>query len=332
MNKKFKSGIIILIVMIIVVLAALFGTYFISGTKDSHPVVPDSNYNYKNYDPQVAKEYKNLYIASVYLEGTIEESNTTYNQDWILSTIESLKNDQKNAALALYINSPGGAVYQADEVYLSLLEYKNSGKQIYVYQGPMAASGGYYISCAANEIWANRNTLTGSIGVISGTSIDVSDLLANLGIKSETIHSGKNKNMGNYNEPLTDEQREILQQIGDECYEQFCSIVVANRHISFNDIYKIADGRVYTATQAKNLGLIDHIGSYEEMLNSFSYAIGKPGIKVVEMKYKPAWNFSSWFNNITTSIFNKTTSIKTGIPESVLESQSFNSYPAYILK
>ena len=161
-----------------------------------------------------------------------------------MNTIRNLKNNSNNAALAIFINSPGGAVYQADEVYLALNDYKTTGRPIYVYQGPMAASGGYYISCAGDKIYANRNTLTGCIGVIMGSSYDLTGLFDKIGIKSETIHSGKNKNMFNYNEPVTDEQRAIMQAMCDECYDQFVSIVAKNRGIQYNTCCKISDDRL----------------------------------------------------------------------------------------
>ena len=84
--------------------------------------------------------------------------------------------------IAVFIDSPGGTVYEADEAYLALQDYKTTGKPVYVYQGKLAASGGYYISCAAKKIYANRNSLTGSIGVISGSSYDLTGLFEKLGI------------------------------------------------------------------------------------------------------------------------------------------------------
>ncbi len=110
--------------------------------------------------------------------------------------------------------------------------------------------------------------MTGSIGVISGSSYDLTGLFEKLGIKSETIHSGKNKNMLNMNEPVSDEQRKIMQSISDECYEQFTSIVAMSRNIPINDVKILADGRIYTANQALKNGLIDAVDSWENMLKN----------------------------------------------------------------
>ena len=171
MQRKSRNGLIVLIV--ILVLVALVGVLsFTTGDKfgsfnESNTGNPNGISNY-DYDDEPAPN-KKAYIAAVQIEGVIDSANTTYNQKWILSVINELKYDDNNTGIALYIDSPGGAVYQADEVYLALKDYKKSGKKIYVYMGPLAASGGYYISCAADKIYANRNTLTGLCGFIQLT-------------------------------------------------------------------------------------------------------------------------------------------------------------------
>ena len=169
MEKKTKSGVIVFILLILIIFALL-----IVNNISHQRILPSSNNitsapvtNNKYFNKSQVKNYKNKYIAALYIEGQISEENVDYSQKWLLSTIRALKNDKNNEAIALFINSPGGAVYQADEAYLALQDYKTTGKPIYVYQGPMAASGGYYISCAADQIYANRNTLTGCIGMIS---------------------------------------------------------------------------------------------------------------------------------------------------------------------
>lgn len=331
MKKNFKTGLIVLIVIIVVILFVSIGSLF-QRRNIYAPEVSIQTYS-SNPSVKISSSSKKQYIAALYIEGTIEEANNSYNQKWLLETIKMLKNDSKNAALAIYINSPGGAVYQADEIYLALQDYKTSGKKIYVYQGPMAASGGYYISCAANKIYANRNTLTGCIGVICGQSFDLTGLFENLGIKSETIHSGKNKNMMNYNEPFSEEQRKIMQSISDECYEQFVSIVVSQRHISFDEAYKISDGRLYTANQALNNGLIDKIDSWDGMIEDFSNEIEKKGIDVKTFKYQKKQTMMEMLLSKVDEIKKTENATQLGLPTKVLNDiNDFNSYPAYIYR
>ncbi len=208
-------------------------------------------------------------IAVVHIEGVIQDENETYNQEWLLSTIMELTYDKNNVAILLYIDSPGGGVYQSDEVYLALEKYKSlSSKPVWAYFGPLSASGGYYIGCAADTIYANRNTLTGSIGVISSSSFDLTELMDTYGIKMTTITAGKNKNMMNVNSPLTDEQRAIMQSVADEAYTQFTTIVAESRNMDLNKVQELADGRIYTALQAKENGLIDNVDSLENTIIS----------------------------------------------------------------
>ena len=230
--------------------------------------------------------YKPDSIAILEINGTIEEANASYNQAWLLETLENLKNDKKNKALILEIDSPGGAVYQADELYLALKDYAKE-KPLYAYFKSMAASGGYYIACAAEKIYANRNTLTGSIGVVSGMSLDITEMLDKLGVKMTTVHSGKNKNMLNLNEPFTEEQRTIMQSVSDECYEQFTGIVAEARNLDIAFVKKLADGRIYTAKQALEAELIDGISLFEEALEVLksTYAFD-PDIHTERLSYQ----------------------------------------------
>ena len=276
MKKNTGRGLVVFIIILIIIavascLAILDGKRIKDKDFSNNGNPNGSSFHYGNEAKKIMRNKKD-YIAAVYIEGIIEEKNATYNQKWLLSVIDKLKYDDNNVAIALYINTPGGGVYEADEVYLSLMDYKSAGKKIYVYMGPLAASGGYYISCAADEIYANRNTLTGSIGVISSQVYDLTELMENLGIESTTIYSGENKNLGNFNEPFTEEQQDIMQAICDECYEQFLGIVVESRNFSYEEGKKLADGRIYTAKQALNNGLIDKIGDWNTMIGNLSFA------------------------------------------------------------
>lgn len=204
------------------------------------------------------------HLAVLHIEGTIEESNSTYDQAWLINTIRTLAETPSCCGILLYIDSPGGGVYESDEVYLELLDYKEvTGNPVHAYLGPLAASGGYYIACAADYITANRNTLTGSIGVISGQSIDVSKLLETYGIQVTTFTAGKNKDMLSMTRPVTPEQRDIMQAVADECYQQFTQIVSDSRCLPIDTVTELADGRIYTAQQALDNGLIDSIARFD---------------------------------------------------------------------
>lgn len=207
------------------------------------------------------------HIAVLHIEGTIQDKNDTYDQEWLLTTIRDLSYDRNVKAILLDINSPGGGVYQSDEVYLELLDYKEtSGNPVFAFFGPLAASGGYYIACAADYIVANRNTLTGSIGVIAGQSVDLSQFMEKHGVRVNTFTAGRNKDMLGISTPVTPEHREIMQSLADECYYQFVEIVAESRGLTMEETLELADGRIYTAWQALDRGLIDVVGRFDDAL------------------------------------------------------------------
>ena len=188
----------------------------------------------------------------------------TYNHDLYMTYVDELIYSDYNKGIMLYIDSPGGTVYESDELYLKLMEYKEvTGRPIWAYFASQACSGGYYIAMAADEIYANRNCWTGSIGVIV-SMLNCKGLYDKLGIEEIDITSGANKAMGSAGLELTEEQYEILQSLVDEAYDQFVEIVCEGRDMDEATVRKIADGRIYSAKQALELDLIDAIGSYEE--------------------------------------------------------------------
>lgn len=204
-------------------------------------------------------------IAIIQVKGTIQKVGDFYDQKWIEGTIRTAANDRDNKGILLVIDSPGGTVYESDATWLALENYKKkTGRPIYAYCESLCASGGYYIASAADKIYGNRNGLVGSIGVIGGNFIDATEALQKLGIKSNTIHTGKNKLMGHFMVKPTQEQIDIMQSISDEAYEQFVGVVAKGRHKTPEQIKPLADGRIYSATQAKKNGLIDGVMTYDE--------------------------------------------------------------------
>ncbi len=302
-NDKIKRG-GLTVLLVIVVFALIFASITKVNSVYSDTAAPKGSSAFKIF--HTPKEY----IAAIHIEGVIESKNNTYDQKWLLETIDNLAKDSFNIGIFLLIDSPGGGVYEADEVYLSLLDYKNStGRPIYAYMQTLAASGGYYIACAADKIIANRNTLTGSIGVIAGSSVDISELLKKYGIKYNTITAGKNKNMGNLNEPMTEEQKSIMQSIADECYEQFTSIVAESRNLDIDIVKTLADGRIYTAKQALSNGLIDQISRWNEAVETFSADCtgGTSDFEIVDYKPEFEKKFLDYLleANVTQTLFQK---------------------------
>lgn len=219
------------------------------------------------------------YIAVVKVEGTIQEQTEStslfaaaegYQHTTTMEYIDRLMADPNNKGILLYVDSPGGTVYESEELYLKLTEYKETtGRPIWDYMSHYAASGGYMTSVAADKIYANPNTVTGSIGVIM-SGYDLTGLYEKLGIRYVSITSGENKDSSQ----LTDEQIAIYQEQVDEYYSRFVEIVSEGRGMSADAVRALADGRTYTAKQAKENGLIDEIALYEDMKEAISEELG----------------------------------------------------------
>ncbi len=216
------------------------------------------------------------YIAVVNIVGTIQEqtsgsfySDGEYQHSTNLDYIDQLIADDDNQGILLYVDSGGGTVYESQEMYDKLMEYKElTGRPVYAYMAHYGASGAYMISMAADRIYANQGVTTGSIGVrMSG--YDLSGLYEKLGIKAVNIVSGKNK-VTEFNE----EQIAIYQSQVDEYYDNFVKIVAKGRNMTEKQVKKLADGRTYTAKQALENGLIDEIGYYDDVKEIISKATG----------------------------------------------------------
>ncbi|EOS39283.1 signal peptide peptidase SppA [Lachnospiraceae bacterium] len=218
------------------------------------------------------------YIAVVNVVGTIQEQTATsifeiaegYQHTDTMDYIDNLMYDGNNKGILLYVDSPGGAVYESEELYEKLKEYKEaSGNPVWTYMSHYAASGGYMISMATDRIFANANTTTGSIGVIM-SGLDMTGLYEKLGIRYVSIASGDFKDSS----MLTDEQIAVFQEQVDEYYGKFVRIVAEGRDMPEEEVRTLADGRTYTAQQALENGLIDQISSYEDMQTVMSDELG----------------------------------------------------------
>lgn len=231
------------------------------------------------------------YIAVLDIVGTISENDGyTYDQQYLLDSVEQIMEDHHNQGLILHIDSPGGAVYQIDELYLKLMDYKETtGRPVYAAIESYAASGGYYEACAADKIYANRNAITGSIGVIMGEFVDLSGLLDRLGVNVSYITSGANKSMGNSYQPLTEEQKAIYQSICNEYYDRFVKIVVEGRNLDEGTVRKLADGRIYSASQALQHGLIDGLESFDDTVSRMTADLGYDSIDVQQFQYTASY-------------------------------------------
>jgi protease-4 len=195
--------------------------------------------------------------------GLISEGNNPVSD--LTEALQAAKNDDRVKAVILRINSPGGTVTGSDAMYRQVLRFKQqTHKPVVVLMLDVAASGGYYVACAADQIVAYPTTVTGSIGVIVQT-ITFKPGLDRIGIHAEDFTSGPNKDAGSPLSVLTDSQRQVLRTLVEDYYQRFTTVVRTNRPNIPTDKFAFAtDGRVVSGDQALALGLVDHTGDIDD--------------------------------------------------------------------
>lgn len=218
-------------------------------------------------------------VALVNVEGPILQSKN------IVDEIKGYIKDKSVKAIVLRIDSPGGGVVPSQEIYEEVRKAA-AQKKIVVSMGSVAASGGYYIASASNRIIANPGTITGSIGVIMEVP-NIKGLMDKIGVKTEVIKSGKHKDIASVFRGIGSEEREILQGVMDEVHEQFIKAVSDGRRMPVEDVRKIADGRIFSGSQALKLGLVDELGDLEDAIKVAAKMAGIKGEpEVVSKKEK----------------------------------------------
>jgi protease-4 len=203
---------------------------------------------------------------------------------------ESLKkasSDRKIAALIVRINSPGGTITASDIIHHEILEYKKkTGVRVVACMMDVAASGGYYVATAADEIVAHPTSITGSIGVIA-VKFNVQALFGKIGVDTETVKSGDKKDMLSPFRPATPEEIKIVQTIIDQMNGRFIDVIVEGRkHLPRDAVVKLADGRIYTAQQALDLKLIDRMGYLDTAIDGVKKSLTLDKASVI-MYYRP---------------------------------------------
>ncbi|WP_017726571.1 signal peptide peptidase SppA [Halalkalibacterium ligniniphilum] len=197
-----------------------------------------------------------------------------YNHRAFLEQLDQAANDASVQGIILNVNTPGGGVVESAEIHQKILAIQEANhKPIYVSMGNMAASGGYYIAAPADKIIANPQTITGSIGVIM-ESINVAELAENYGVQVNTIKSGPYKDIMSPTREMTEEERDILQSIIDESYDEFVRVIEEGRGLSEERVRQLADGRIYTGSQAQEVGLVDELGSLENAIQLMKEELG----------------------------------------------------------
>lgn len=266
-------------------------------------------------------------IAVVYAEGTIMDGENgdpgdVYDGKYV-KLLRKIRNDDKVKAVVLRINSPGGSVLASENIYREIELLKKAGKPVVVSMGDLAASGGYYIACLADSIFAEPNTLTGSIGVFAAFPHLQRTMKENIGITFDTVRTGKYSAFGTPFVQFSAEEDKLIQARIDETYEDFLNKVARGRKKNRDEVNEVAQGRVWTGQKALEIGLVDGIGGLDRAMAAAAKLAGIEKYRVTE--FPRAQNGFEQF----VEQFTKKKDRDEGIQSWVMRSQLQEMYPLY---
>ncbi len=228
-------------------------------------------------------------IAVVYVEGGIVPGRSspgglfggrTTGSESIVKALDRAREDRQIRAVVLRVDSPGGSSFASDEIWRAVERVQEEGKPVVVSMGGVAASGGYYVAAGADAIWAEPNTITGSIGVFSG-KFSTNELQDRLGVTTVAVNRGRNADLFSGTTAWDDVQRAKMQSLVDHTYEQFKSRVAEGRNLSMAEVEKVARGRVWSGERAKEANLVDELGGFQDAIADARARAGIPARRKV---------------------------------------------------
>ena len=200
-------------------------------------------------------------VAVVEIEGIIVDGT---------AAVRELREHAENPsikAVVLRVNSPGGVVAPTQEIFAAIQRARKAGKPVVATLGAVAASGGYYVAAAADRIYANPGTLTGSIGVVMQMA-NIEGLLKKVGVEYVVVKAGSYKDVGNFARTMSPEERKMLQALLDDVYSQFVDAVAEGRGLERKEVLAFAEGRIYSGQQALGLKMVDEMGGFEDAVEA----------------------------------------------------------------
>jgi len=246
-------------------------------------------------------------IALIDVSGTIQNTSSfqlfgqgEHPVSALLEQLDKARRDPLVKAVILRINSPGGTVVASELMHDEITHFKKSGKPVVAVMMDVAASGGYYVACACDEIVAQPSTVTGSIGVIM-LMFDISGTMQKIGVRSDAITSGVHKDSGSPFRPMRPEERQLFENVVKDMYDRFVNVVDEGRPaLDEAKVRSLADGRIYTATQAVELGLIDRIATLRETIEATKKRVGVKNVRVVAYQRASEYRPNYYANAPTT--------------------------------
>ncbi|MBI3019565.1 MAG: signal peptide peptidase SppA, partial [Deltaproteobacteria bacterium] len=224
--------------------------------------------------------------------GVMKVEGVIYDSEPVLKALQKFKESNHIKAIIVRIDSPGGVVGASQEIYSELKKMRVS-KKVIASLGSLGASGAYYIACGADKIVANPGTLTGSIGVIMEFA-NLQKLYQWAKMDHTVIKSGRYKDVGSPLRPMNPDEKELLNHLVKNVHQQFKGVVLAERKIAFANVETVTDGRVFTGEEAKQLGLVDQLGNFQdaiEVAKELAGLKGKPELVYPPKEKMPLWKY-----------------------------------------
>ena len=226
-------------------------------------------------------------VGLVEVVGAIEESEPVVDQ------LDRMERDSSVRAVVVRLDSPGGGVAASQEIYEAVRRVRDAGKPVVASLGGVAASGAYYVACAADSIVSNPGTLTGSIGVIM-TFPNTEELFRKVGLRFDVVKTGKFKDIGSMSRPMTDDERKLLEEVLGNVYEQFVDAISEGRGLDRAEILPLADGRIFSGDQALEYGFVDRMGDLDDSIRLAARMAGiegRPSVARKERRRVSVWSF-----------------------------------------
>ncbi len=214
----------------------------------------------------------------------------------LVSQLEQARNDDSVSAVVIRLNTPGGSVVASDEISREVAKVRKAGKTVVAAMGEVAASGGYFIAAGANSIVANPSTITGSIGVIM-VLLNLEGAAGKLGVEPIVVKAGRLKDIGSPFREMTSRERRIFQRLLDEAHGRFMNVVSQGRRMPMRRVRGIADGRILSGQQAREAGLVDRLGTFDDAVAEAKRLERLREARVVE--YERPFSFTDFFTGVT---------------------------------
>lgn len=290
-------------IFLLIILLIIIGTMFApdSSEKDASGLTRQSVYRDFGGDEKIAYvELSGVILDTVDRDNPFASVSDVVTPTTVEKIFSAIEKDDEFRGVIMYISSPGGSPTASDRIYETISTFREKTKvPVIAILGDIAASGGYYIASAADNIIAQPTTITGSIGVILET-YNLSGLYEKVGVKKEVFKAGRYKDILDDARDITDEEKQMINSIMQDTYDTFIDRVVQGRQLSESQVRQAAEGKIYSGKQAKNVKLVDEVLSFED---SLLYAAEKSGVKKFKLiKLKGGSFFEEVFSEVNTKI------------------------------